>query len=119
MSNPSDIRVTMKMPCARKKKTFDVELSLEEAKTFDERQKTKVHAAEQIKTALEQLGDKIPDLVIAFRGRAFILANVHDSNDSSIGRSINDILQEDVFAVRERGPRAPKAPGAEVPPVTE
>lgn len=108
MSDNSKIEVSVNMHCARREKDYAVKLPLAEAQPFIERLETKKQYAQQVLEVFEKLGESAPDLVVSYRGQTYVLPAVHPKNDESVHRLVNDLLQKDVYTLKEpkaRGPR--------------
>ncbi len=106
--NVPDIMVSVDFHCSRKNKVFPVRTPIREAQAHADMQVQKQAAANEIGQLISDL-EVPPDCVVLYKGRCVVLANVHESNDSAVGRLLNEVVQQDSFPTKEPKKRTRKA----------
>lgn len=116
----SDNQVLGTIPffCSRTQKHYDERMPVDEMMPFIEEMKKKTEVAKELGTTLTALPVK-PDLVVYYKGKAVIMANVHGSNDVAIGRYINAIAKQNIFDLPEPKKRQAAADKAAPAPASD
>ncbi len=102
MSN--EVLVDVRIKCSRDGKEYPVTVAVSEAQTIVDTANEKIIAAEEIQGALSRRGD-CPDLIVIYKGKGTILANVNAKHDAAIHRLVNDMTKQEIFTLEEATPR--------------
>jgi hypothetical protein len=108
MSERAPVTVSIDFHCSRKNKDYPVSVPLAEAQAHVDLLEKKLAIATEVGKILAEL-DVLPDCVVLYKRKIVVLANVHESNDSVIGRLLNDVIQRDEYPTKEPKPRKRKA----------
>jgi hypothetical protein len=102
--------VTVPMTCSRSQKEFPLKLPLDAVGEHVDLSKQKVKVAVELSKALQELEGR-PDLIVFYKGRGVVFANVHESQDVPVQRLVNLIAKRDIFDLPEPTKRKGGAKG--------
>lgn len=93
--------VTINVRCDRTEKEKPVSVTADTVQTLLEQVAAKQEAAKTVQTELENLlPDTSPDLIVYFKGKVCVLANVNETSDAVISRYLEGATnRENLFTV--------------------
>lgn len=100
MSSDLTTIVTVPVTCSRAQKDFQLKLPLEEVGPHVALMKKKAEVAKEVSATISGL-NAAPDLIVFYKGKGVVFANVHDSQDVAVQRLVNLIAKSEVFALPE------------------
>lgn len=106
--------VTVPMTCSRAQKEYQLKLPLEEVPAHVTTSKKKSQIATEVSKTILAM-PVAPDLIVFYKGKGVVYANVHESQDTAVERLVNLIAKKDIFDLPE--PTKRKSKGGEEPEV--
>ena len=95
----SEIIVELTAKCDRTGKTEKLPMSTDEAETFGKHRDVKSQTAATLLKELGSLSEgQMPDLIVAYKGKLVIRANVNPKSDDALARLLHEVTRDgDVF----------------------
>lgn len=103
MHQPDSRTVKVDFVCERTGKADSREMPLDQVEAFYKSQEEKAKSVAAVQKALTDVPvEKMPDLVVYFRGKTVVLGNINPKYDNMIGRHLHEITNKDeVFPALE------------------
>lgn len=90
----TDTIVKLEATCDRTGKTETLEVTIAEAQDFQTIRDQKSASAEKLEADLLKIPeDKMPDLILAYKGKVVILGNINPKSDDAMARLLHDVTR--------------------------
>lgn len=103
MHKPDSARtVKVEFVCDRTGKTDNVDMPLDAVENFYKNKEERAKTAALLNKELTSLAkEKMPDLIVYFRGRLVVLGNINPKHDNMIERHLHEVTNHEVFPAVE------------------